>query len=151
MRPDHRRLDFKAPAPERQITDLLQFISVIDPAGIDTVETKPAGTGAYMLAERVVGQRITLTANPNYWRQGEPVTKDVVITIFCEDAAATRRARIRRRRHHLWRHARAAPSRLKQAGYQVLARARDRWCRCSASTRRAARSRTRSSARPSTT
>ncbi len=52
------RLNFNGPAPERQITDLLQFISVIDPAGIDTVETKPAGTGAYMLGERVVGQRI---------------------------------------------------------------------------------------------
>ena len=64
--------NFKGPAPERQVTDLLQFITIIDPAGIDTVEQKPAGTGAYMLGERVVGQRISLVANPNYWRQGEP-------------------------------------------------------------------------------
>jgi peptide/nickel transport system substrate-binding protein len=83
------RLNFKGPAPERQITDLLQFISIIDPAGIETVEQKPAGSGAYMLAERVVGQRIRLTANPNYWRKGEPVSKEVVITIFSQDAAAT--------------------------------------------------------------
>jgi peptide/nickel transport system substrate-binding protein len=83
------RLDFKNPAPQQQITDLLQFISVIDPAGMDTVETKPAGTGAYVLADRVVGQRLHLTANPNYWRQGEPVTKDLVITVFSEDAAAS--------------------------------------------------------------
>ena len=83
------RLDFKGPAPERQITDLLQFVSVIDPAGIDTVDTRPAGTGAYMLAERVVGQRIRLVANPHYWRAGQPVSKEAVLTIFSEDASAT--------------------------------------------------------------
>src|SRR3954453_18439167 len=76
------RLDFKNPAPQQQITDLLQFISVIDPAGMDTVETKPAGTGAYMLADRVVGQKFQFTANPNYWRPGEPVAKELVITVF---------------------------------------------------------------------
>jgi peptide/nickel transport system substrate-binding protein len=82
-------LNFTGPAPERQITDLLQFISVIDPAGIDTVDTKPAGTGAYVLAERAVGQRIRMTANPAYWRAKEPVSSEVVLTIFSEDAAAT--------------------------------------------------------------
>lgn len=87
--PSTIRLNFKAPAPERQITDLLQFISIIDPAGIDTVETKPAGSGAYTLAERLVGQRIRLAANPTYWRSGQPVSKEAVITIFSEDAAAT--------------------------------------------------------------
>jgi peptide/nickel transport system substrate-binding protein len=83
------RVNFKTPVPEKQITDLFQFMSIIDPAGIETVEQKPAGSGAYMLGERVVGQRITLTANPNYWRKGEPVSKDVEITIFSQDAAAT--------------------------------------------------------------
>jgi ABC-type oligopeptide transport system substrate-binding subunit len=75
--------------PERQITDLLQFTTIIDPAGIETVEQRPAGSGAYTLAERVVGQRIRLTANPNYWRPNEPVSKEVVITIFSQDQAAT--------------------------------------------------------------
>jgi len=83
------RLEFKNPAPQQQITDLLQFVSVIDPAGIDTVETKPAGSGAYVLADRVVGQKLHFTANPNYWRQGEPVSKDLVLTVFSEDAAAS--------------------------------------------------------------
>jgi ABC-type transport system substrate-binding protein len=83
------RLDFKGPAPVRQITDLLQFVSVIDPTGIDTVDTQAAGTGAYVVADRVVGQRIHLTANPQYWRSGEPVSKDVVLTIFSEDSSAT--------------------------------------------------------------
>jgi peptide/nickel transport system substrate-binding protein len=83
------RLNFNGPAPERQVTDLLQFLAIIDPAGIDTVEQKPAGTGAYTLGERVVGQRIVLKANPNYWREKQPVSEEVVLTIFSDDAAAT--------------------------------------------------------------
>src|SRR5262245_12743830 len=55
-------LNFKNPVPDKQITDLLQFLSVIDPTGIDTVETKAAGTGAFTLAERVLGQRVRMTA-----------------------------------------------------------------------------------------
>jgi peptide/nickel transport system substrate-binding protein len=82
------RVDFRAPVPERQITDLLQFMAIIDPAGMDTVDARPAGTGAYMLGERVVGQRLRLVANPNYWRQGEPVCRELLITVFTEDQAA---------------------------------------------------------------
>ncbi|GAB4180792.1 MAG: hypothetical protein OHK0024_19570 [Thalassobaculales bacterium] len=113
------RLNFKGPAPERQITDLLQFITIIDPAGIDTVEQKPAGSGAYMLAERVVGQRIRLTANPNYWRPGEPVSKEVVMTIFSEDAAATAALESGGADVIYAGTARSA-ARLRQAGYPVL-------------------------------
>src|ERR687889_252273 len=51
--PQTIRLNFTGPAPERQVTDLLQFLAIIDPAGIDTIEQKPAGTGAYTLGERV--------------------------------------------------------------------------------------------------
>ena len=83
------RLDFKHPVPDRQVTDLLQFISIIDPAGIETVEQTPAGSGPYRLAERVVGQRIRLVANPDDWRRGEPVMREVVFRIFSQDAAAT--------------------------------------------------------------
>ncbi len=81
-------LNFKAPTPGRAITDLLQFISVIDPAGTDTVETKPAGSGAYMLAERVLGQRVRLVANARYWRAGEPVFAEIVLTVFSDNEAA---------------------------------------------------------------
>jgi peptide/nickel transport system substrate-binding protein len=83
------RLNFKAPVPNRQITDLLQFMSIIDPAGMETIDQRPAGSGAYMLAERVVGQRVRMTANPNYWRQGEPVCAEYVLTAFSDDAAAS--------------------------------------------------------------
>ena len=113
------RLNFKGPAPQRQVTDLLQFIGIIDPAGIDTVEQKPAGTGAYMLGERVVGQRITLVANPNYWRQGEPLTKEAVITVFGQDAAATAALESGSTDLVYGSNPRSA-ARLKAAGYQLI-------------------------------
>jgi peptide/nickel transport system substrate-binding protein len=117
--PSTIRLNFKNAAPERQITDLLQFISIIDPAGIETVEQKPAGSGAYMLAERAVGQRIRLTANPNYWRKEQPVTKEVVMTIFSQDAAATAALESGGADVIYAGSARSA-SRLRAAGYPVL-------------------------------
>lgn len=83
------RIDFNNPVPEKQITDLLQFLSVIDPSAIDTVEEKPAGTGAYTLGERVLGQRVRMVANPNYWREGEPVAEEVVLTVFSDNDAAS--------------------------------------------------------------
>lgn len=82
------RLNFKNPVPDRQITDLLQFISVIDPAGIDTVETKPAGCGAFVLAERALGQSVRMTANPHYWRPNEPVVGELLLTVFGDNDAA---------------------------------------------------------------
>lgn len=82
-------VNFANPVPDRQITDLLQFLLPIDPAGIDTVETEAAGTGPFRLANRSVGQTITMTANPDYWREGQPVLDEIVFTIFDDDAAAS--------------------------------------------------------------
>jgi peptide/nickel transport system substrate-binding protein len=81
-------LNFTNPVPDRQITDLLQFLSIIDPATIDAVETKPIGTGAFSLAERALGQRVRMVANPRYWRLGEPVLSEVVLTVFSDNEAA---------------------------------------------------------------
>jgi peptide/nickel transport system substrate-binding protein len=113
------RINFAAPAPERQVTDLLQFMAIIDPAIIADAETKPGGTGAYRLAERVTGQRIRLAANPAYWRPDEPATKEVVLTIFSEDAAAT--AALESGAVDLvYGGAARSAVRLKAAGYQLL-------------------------------
>ena len=117
--PPRSGVNFKSPVPERQITDLFQFITIIDPAGIEAVEQKPAGSGAYMLAERVVGQRIKLTANPNYWRRDSRCRR-------MSRSPSSRRTRQPRRRSSpagstSSTAARcAAPSRLRQAGYPVL-------------------------------
>jgi peptide/nickel transport system substrate-binding protein len=82
-------IHFNAPVPERQITDLLQFTMPIEAKGIDTVETVPAGTGAYRLDNRIVGQGLTLKANPDYWRKGQPIAETVDFTIFSEDSSAS--------------------------------------------------------------
>jgi len=82
------RINFKAPVPGRQITDLLQFMPVLDPTGIDTIDTKPAGCGPYVLGERVVGQRVRMTANPNYWRPNQPVCNELLLQVFSDDQAA---------------------------------------------------------------
>jgi peptide/nickel transport system substrate-binding protein len=86
--PQTIRLNFTGPVPDKQITDLLQFISPIDPKGIDTVETKPAGTGAFMLEERVLGQRVRMVANPKYWREKQPIVSELVLTVFGDNNSA---------------------------------------------------------------
>jgi peptide/nickel transport system substrate-binding protein len=81
-------LNFKGPVPDRQITDLLQFMAVIDPAIVEDVETKVSGTGPFMLAERVLGQRFRMVKNPKYWHAGEPVLDEIVCTVFADNDAA---------------------------------------------------------------
>ena len=81
-------VNFTNPVPDKQITDLLQAICVIEPSVVDSAETKIGGTGAYTLAERVLGQRLRLVANPKYWRAGEPVSHEVVETVFSDNEAA---------------------------------------------------------------
>lgn len=81
-------INFNGPIPERQITDLLQFLLPIDPGVMDSLETEEGGTGPFMLGERQVGQSVTLVRNPNYWRADEPILDELVFTIFSEDAAA---------------------------------------------------------------
>lgn len=82
------RLDFKAKVPDRQITDLLQFMFVIAADTVETAETKVNGTGPFTVAERVLGQRMRLVANPKYWRAKQPVLSEVVFTIFSDNESA---------------------------------------------------------------
>ena len=105
--------------PEKQITDLLQFISIIDPTVIDTVETKAGGTGPFVVSERVLGQRLVLTANKAYWRSGEPVASEVVFTIFSDNDSASAALESGSVDLIYGGGARAA-ARLRNAGYQVF-------------------------------
>jgi peptide/nickel transport system substrate-binding protein len=82
-------LNFTNPVPDKQVTDLLQAISPIEASVADSAETKIGGTGAYTLAERVLGQRMRLVANPHYWRAGQPVSHEVVFTVFSDNEAAS--------------------------------------------------------------
>lgn len=82
------RLNFKQKVPDRQITDLLQFMFVIAKDTTDSAETKVNGTGPFTVAERVLGQRLRLVANPKYWRANQPILKEVVFTIFSDNESA---------------------------------------------------------------
>lgn len=81
-------LNFNAPVADRQITDLLQFLSVLDPTGIDTVVDTPAGSGPFMLESRRLGEEIRLVANPNYWGEG-PFLDGINLRIFDDADAAS--------------------------------------------------------------
>jgi peptide/nickel transport system substrate-binding protein len=83
------RLNFKAKVPDKQITDLLQFMFVIAADTVDSAETKVNGTGAYTVAERQLGQRMKLAAFAKHWRAGLPIIKEVNYTIFSDNEAAT--------------------------------------------------------------
>lgn len=82
------RLNFKQKVPDRQVTDLLQFMFVIAKDTVDSAETKVNGTGPFTVGERVLGQRLKLVANPKYWRAGQPVLSEVVFTIFSDNESA---------------------------------------------------------------
>lgn len=81
-------INFNNPVPEKQILDLLQFLSPIDPGVMGSLDTEEGGTGAFMLGERQVGQSVTLVRNPDYWREDQPILDEIVFTVFSEDAAA---------------------------------------------------------------
>ena len=112
-------LHFNVPVPDREVTDLLQFTAVIDPAGLSTVDTKSAGTGAFTLAERVLGQRVRMVANPNYWRHGEPILGEVVLTVFSDNEAASAALQSGAVDMIYGADSRAAV-RLRDAGYQLI-------------------------------
>ena len=119
--PDDRTvvINFKAPVPERQILDLLQFLIPIEAKGIDTVETVPAGTGPFTLVSRAVGQGLRLKANPKYWREKQPIVQDLVFTVFSEDAAASA-ALESGAVDIIYNGSSRSAVRLKSAGYQVF-------------------------------
>lgn len=82
------RLNFKAKVPDKQVTDLLQFMFVIAADTVDAAETKVNGTGAYTVAERQLGQRMKLAAFPKHWRAGLPIIQEVNFTIFSDNESA---------------------------------------------------------------
>lgn len=50
-------------------------------------ETNLIGTGAYKLVESVKDSQTTLVANENYWRDGQPVTPNLVYRVLPDEAA----------------------------------------------------------------
>jgi len=79
---------FKQRVPDRQITDFLQALVVLEKTGIDTIETVPAGTGPFKVGNRITGQSLELVKNPDYFIEGQPVLDALNFEVFSDNAAA---------------------------------------------------------------
>ena len=80
-------IEFKDPLPELAITDILQAISIIDPAGIDDLATRAAGAGPFKFESWQPGVELVLTANDNYWGSDGPYVDQIVYTVFDDSDA----------------------------------------------------------------
>ena len=80
-------IEFKRPLPELAITDILQAISIIDPAGIDDLATRGAGAGPFKFESWDPGVELVLSANENYWGNRGPYVAEIVYTIFDDSDA----------------------------------------------------------------
>jgi len=71
---DKQTLEITTAAPDPILASRLYFAPLPDPAQIKndaaSLPTKPIGTGPYKFVEWVKGQRIVLTANPDWWGHG---------------------------------------------------------------------------------
>ncbi len=54
--------------------------------GEETIAEKPMGTGPYTFVKWDRGSTVVLTANPDYWKEGLPKIKDVVIRVIPEQS-----------------------------------------------------------------
>lgn len=59
---------------------------IMSPASVDGNRQNPVGTGAFMFAQWVQGDRIELVRNPDYW--GEPAALDAATFRFISDPTA---------------------------------------------------------------
>lgn len=59
----------------------------VEKAGADFGH-KPVGTGAFRLKEWVLGQRVVLERNPNYFLKGRPRAQEIVILVGVEPSVA---------------------------------------------------------------
>lgn len=52
----------------------------------EQLRSEPSGTGPFVLAERVVGERVVASRNENYWEEGLPYLDEVQLLIIPEPA-----------------------------------------------------------------
>ncbi len=88
--PDARTLVLHLSAPTPGLLGHLavsKALGVFDPAGIEdgTVNTRPIGTGPFMISDVQPGTRVLLEKNPNYWREGLPYLDAVDVRIIADE------------------------------------------------------------------
>ena len=80
-------IEFIQPLPGLAITDILQAISIIDPAGIDSLATAGAGAGPFEFVSWEPGVELVLRAYDNYWGDKGPYVDEIVYTVFDDSDA----------------------------------------------------------------
>lgn len=64
-----------------------------DEFGGDWMNGAAIGTGPYKVVEYVAGDRMDMTANENYWREGEPATPNLVLRFVGDQTARSTEAK----------------------------------------------------------
>ncbi len=88
--PDARTLVLHLSAPTPGLLGHLavsKALGVFDPASIEdgTVNTRPIGTGPFMISDFQPGTRVLLEKNPYYWREGLPYLDAVDVRIIPDE------------------------------------------------------------------
>lgn len=87
--PDKYTVVFKLKIPYSGFADILgdRQVRIVPKDKLDSIATKPDGTGPFELAEFMPGDRIVLKKNPNYYVSGIPKLDSIVFRIMPETAA----------------------------------------------------------------
>jgi peptide/nickel transport system substrate-binding protein len=88
--PDERTVVLRLDGPNPSLLGHLASIKalgIFDPDGIDdgTVNTRPVGTGPFMITDFQPGTRVMLERNPHYWEEGLPYLDAVEIRIIGDE------------------------------------------------------------------
>ena len=87
--PDKNTIILKSDEPRPAVFDFFEVFNIIDPTvaeGPDAT-SKVGGTGAFVWAEWVPGERIRLAKNKNYWQTGKPYLDEVLVSIMRDPQA----------------------------------------------------------------
>jgi peptide/nickel transport system substrate-binding protein len=87
--PDNSTVILKSERPWPGAFDFFQLFNIVDK---DTMEGPNAGrsaggTGPFMLAEWVQGDRLTFKRNPNYWQTGKPYLDELQVSVSADPQA----------------------------------------------------------------
>jgi peptide/nickel transport system substrate-binding protein len=87
--PDKYTIIFKLKIPYSGFADILgdRQLRIVPKDKLDSIASKPVGTGPFELVEFKPGDRIELKKNPNYYRPGIPKLDGIVFRIMPETAA----------------------------------------------------------------
>src|SRR5690606_6409565 len=81
------RFTLERPIAEFPANLTLPYLRIINKDTTVNLNTTADGTGPFILKEYVVGDRVVVTRNPNYFRKGEPHVDEVRVQVY-PDATA---------------------------------------------------------------